>query len=53
VKKTPGSKGDQGYYGEVDVFNIFTGRTIVLLKKLPPSSKKGYKWVRVQTRVIK
>jgi hypothetical protein len=53
VKKTPGSKCDKGYYGEVDVFNIFTGRTIILLEKLPPSSKKGHRWVRVQTRVIK
>jgi hypothetical protein len=53
LKKTPGSKGDKGYYGEVDLLNIFTGRTIILVEKLPPTSKKGFRWVRVQTRVIK
>jgi hypothetical protein len=53
LKKTPGSKGEKGYYAEVDLVNIFTGRTIILVEKLPPSSKKGHRWVRVQTRVIK
>jgi uncharacterized repeat protein (TIGR02543 family) len=53
LKKTPGSKGEQGYYAEVDLVNIFTGRTIILVEKLPPSSKKGHRWVRVKTRVIK
>jgi uncharacterized repeat protein (TIGR02543 family) len=53
LKKTPGSKGEKGYYAEVNLVNIFTGRTIILVEKLPPSSKKGHRWVRVQTRVIK
>jgi uncharacterized repeat protein (TIGR02543 family) len=53
LKKTPGSKGEKGYYAEVDLVNIFTGRTIILVEKLPPTSKKGHRWVRVQTRVIK
>ena len=53
LKKTPGSKGEKGYYAEVDLVNIFNGRTIILVEKLPPTSKKGHRWVRVQTRVIK
>lgn len=51
-KLTPGSKAEAGYYVEVDVDNEATDNYIHNRSQLPPTTKKGHRWVRISTRKI-
>jgi cell division protein FtsB len=53
VKYTPGSYVESGYYVEVDLVNKSTERYIFTERRLPPTSRKGYRWVKVTKRTLK
>lgn len=53
VKFTPGSYVEGGYYVEVDLGNKSTERYIFTERRLPPTSRKGYRWVKVTKRSLK
>ncbi len=53
IKHTPGSYREPGYYLEVDLDNKSTEYYIFTMKRLPPTHKKGYRWVRVTKRGVK
>jgi hypothetical protein len=52
VKKTPGSFVDPGYYVEVDLQDKIVDNYILAKKRLPPSSAKGHRWIRIEKRKI-
>lgn len=52
IKFTPGSFKDAGYYLEVDLDNKSTEYYIYTEKRLPPTHKKGYRWVSVTSRKV-
>jgi hypothetical protein len=52
VKKTPGSFVDPGYYVEVDLQDKIVDNYILAKKRLPPSSAKGHRWIRIEKRRI-
>jgi uncharacterized repeat protein (TIGR02543 family) len=53
VKKTPGSYAEPGYYVEVDEESNIVNNFISLKRRLPPTTKKGHRWVRIEKRQIK
>lgn len=50
---TPGSFTTEGYYVEVDTEMRNTERYRYTKKRLPPTSKKGHRWVKVKPRKIR
>lgn len=52
IKKTPGSFTEGGYFVEVDLDNKSTEYYIFTEKRLPPTSAKGFRWVKVENRKI-
>ncbi|MDZ4195877.1 MAG: hypothetical protein U1C51_01355 [Candidatus Izemoplasmatales bacterium] len=52
-KLTPGSYTDPGYFMEVDLENQAVDNYVYTKKRLPPTSKKGHRWVKVESRKIK
>jgi len=53
VKRSPGSYAEQGYYVEVDIEGNIVNNYISLKRRLPPTTKKGHKWVKIEKRIIK
>ena len=53
VKKTPGSFVDPGYYVEVNLKDEIVDNYILAKKRLPPSSAKGHRWIRIEKRAIR
>jgi hypothetical protein len=53
VKFTPGSYVDAGYYVEVDLHNEAIDNYIYTEKRLPPTTTKGHRWVRIIRRSVK
>ena len=53
VKKTPGSFVDPGYYVEVNLEDEIVDNYILAKKRLPPSSAKGHRWIRIEKRSIR
>ena len=53
VKKTPGSYIDEeGYYVEVDLQNQIVDNYIFAKTRLAPTTTKGHRWIRIETRKI-
>jgi hypothetical protein len=53
VKKTPGSSIEQpGYYVEVDLNNHLVDNYIFASTRLAPTTTKGHRWIRIETRKI-
>jgi uncharacterized repeat protein (TIGR02543 family) len=53
IKKTPGSYIDQeGYYVEVDLENQIIDNYIFARTRLAPTTTKGHRWIRIETRKI-
>jgi uncharacterized repeat protein (TIGR02543 family) len=52
-KMTPGSYTDEGYFVEVDIDNKQIDNYVYTKKRLPPTTTKGHRWVRIETRRIK
>jgi uncharacterized repeat protein (TIGR02543 family) len=52
-KLTPGSYTEEGYFVEVDLNNRQVENYNYTKKRLPPTTTKGHRWVRIQTRRIK
>jgi alpha-tubulin suppressor-like RCC1 family protein len=51
IKKTPGSYIDQdGYYVEVDLKNNLVDNFIFARTRLAPTTTKGHRWIRIETR---
>jgi hypothetical protein len=52
-KMTPGSYTDAGYFVEVDLDNKQVDNYVYTQKRLPPTTTKGHRWIRIDTRKIK
>jgi uncharacterized repeat protein (TIGR02543 family) len=52
LKKTPGSYVEEGYYIEVDLNNFSLDNIKFVARRLPPTSTKGHRWVKVEKRKI-
>jgi hypothetical protein len=53
VKKTPGSYiEEEGYYVEVDLQNQIVDNYIFAKTRLAPTTTKGHRWIRIETRKI-
>jgi uncharacterized repeat protein (TIGR02543 family) len=50
---TPGSYTDQGYFMEVDGNSKSVDNYVHVKRRLPPTSAKGHRWVRIEPRKIK
>jgi uncharacterized repeat protein (TIGR02543 family) len=52
-KLTPGSYTESGYFMEVDLNNRSVEYYVYTKRRLPPTSAKGHRWVRIESRKIK
>ena len=53
IKKNPGSYIDQeGYYVEVNLSNELVDNYIFAKTRLAPTTTKGHRWIRIETRKI-
>jgi hypothetical protein len=50
---TPGSYTDPGYFMEVDSDSKSVENFVHVKRRLPPTSAKGHRWVRIEPRKIK
>jgi uncharacterized repeat protein (TIGR02543 family) len=50
---TPGSYTDPGYFMEVDLDSKSVENFVHVKRRLPPTSAKGHRWVRIEPRKIK
>ncbi len=50
---TPGSYAEAGYYMEVDLDSQPVDNFVHSKRRLPPTSAKGHRWVRIEPRKIK
>lgn len=53
VKLTPGVYADPGYYIEIDTNHQLTYKVVFVKKRTPPTSHKGYRWIKIEEREIK
>jgi uncharacterized repeat protein (TIGR02543 family) len=52
-KLTPGSYTSSGYFMEVDLNNHSVENYVYTKHRLPPTTAKGHRWVRIESRRIK
>jgi uncharacterized repeat protein (TIGR02543 family) len=53
LRLTPGSYAEAGYYMEVDLDSLSVDNYVHVKKRLPPTSAKGHRWVKIEPRKIK